>query len=164
PYTLACAPLRRRAPRAWLASLRSLASLTPGASPRGPPTRSLARRSAGARPAPGSPRYARSHRSLRALPPPAPPHPPLRAPPRLPPPSLRYARSPRSLRGLRPAAPLHPRLRAAPPARAARLARLATLARIAHSGGFALRTPYTLACAPLRRRAPRAWLASLRSL
>ena len=142
PYTRSRAPLRRRAPIAWLASLRSLA---PGNDPRahsvisritrqGLPAANILIR--GASPL-GLP-YTRSRAPLRR-----------RAP-------IAWLASLRSL-----APGNDPRAHSV----ISRIARQGLpAANILIRGASPLGLPYTRSRAPLRRRAPIAWLASLRSL
>src|SRR5690349_18857651 len=139
PCTLSRAPRRRRAPFAWLARHRSLASRTVpttalqchcsagGFAPPHPPTRSRARRAAGALRSRGSLAIARS-RLLPAV-------------------IIQRGASPRRT-------PLHALARAAPPARSVRVARSPSLARVCYrlslfSGGLRpAAPPCTLSRAP----------------
>src|SRR5215211_3978414 len=132
PYTLSREPLRRLAPFAWLASLRSLALgarctraddrrhpcnisfLSGGLRPPDPLTPSLASRFAGSLRSRGSLRYARSHLALGA---------------RVRTIDVTHAISLSYPGDFVPRTPLHPLSRAASPARSVRVARFATLAR-----------------------------------
>ena len=168
PYTLSRAPLRRRAPFAWLARC-ARSRLIAGCAPRTPRHASLV----GA-PPPRSVRVARSLRSLASFSGASPlglartrslargPTAPLRSRG-----SLAVARSLSFPRGFAPRTPLHASLARRCAGSLRSRGSLAALARVVDSFIFRGLRPsdslYTLSRAPLCRRAPFAWLTRCRS-